>query len=236
MKRGKTNSREWRFGMNAHVGTDRRGLVHTPVTTHAGAADISQLPQLLRGEEHELYGDQVHWSAMHRVAAQTQGARYRVNRRPAPGPRLTEHQRRRNRLRSANPLCGCSSSCGATGRSATVASQRTRRGCSRCLRSPSCIWRDDACWRDGRGVHVERRKPQNDAKSPAKSLAMALGTCKAWEVAYGAPHGHCVGDHYVGLTMSLRVGAEALSDRSAVYSVGRGLVSRVPSSTGTRSQ
>jgi IS5 family transposase len=106
MKQGKKNSREWRFGMKAHVGTDRRGLVHTLVTTHAGAADISQLPQLLHGEERELYGDQAYWSEMHRVAAQQQGVRYRVNRRPAPGCRLNENQRRLNRLRSATRARG----------------------------------------------------------------------------------------------------------------------------------
>jgi IS5 family transposase len=106
MKQGKKNSREWRFGMKAHVGTDRTGLVHTLVTTHAGAADISQLPQLLHGEERELYGDQAYWSEMHRVAAQQQGVRYRVNRRPAPGRRLNENQRRLNRLRSATRARG----------------------------------------------------------------------------------------------------------------------------------
>jgi IS5 family transposase len=106
MKQGKKNSREWRFGMKAHVGTDRRGLVHTLVTTHAGAADITQLSQLLHGEERELYGDQAYWSEMHRMAAQQQGVRYRVNRRPAPGRRLSEHQRRLNRLRSATRARG----------------------------------------------------------------------------------------------------------------------------------
>jgi IS5 family transposase len=106
MKQGKKNAREWRFGMKAHVGTDRRGLVHTLVTTHAGAADITQLPQLLHGEERELYGDQAYWSEMHRVAAQTQGVRYRVNRRPAPARRLSAHQRRLNRLRSATRARG----------------------------------------------------------------------------------------------------------------------------------
>jgi IS5 family transposase len=106
MKQGKKNAREWRFGMKAHVGTDRRGLVHTLVTTHAGAADISQLPQLLHGEERELYGDQAYWSEMHRVAAQQQGVRYRVNRRPVSGRRLNENQRRLNRLRSATRARG----------------------------------------------------------------------------------------------------------------------------------
>ena len=54
--------KEWHFGMKAHVGTDRNGLVHTLVTTHAAQSDISQLPKLLHGQERELYGDQAYWS------------------------------------------------------------------------------------------------------------------------------------------------------------------------------
>ncbi len=76
--------------MKAHVRTDRRGLVHTLVATPAGAADITPLPQLLHGEERELYGDQAYWSEMHRMAAQTPGVRDRTNRRPAPGRRLRD--------------------------------------------------------------------------------------------------------------------------------------------------
>lgn len=106
MKQGKKNSREWRFGMKAHVGTDVNGLVHTLVTTHAGAADFAQLPQLLHGQEKVLYGDQAYWSELHRIAAKEHGVRYRVNRRPHPGKPLTAYQRRLNRLRSATRAKG----------------------------------------------------------------------------------------------------------------------------------
>lgn len=106
MKQGKKNSREWHFGMKAHVGTDLNGLVHTVVTTHAGASDFSQLPKLLHGEERALYGDQAYWSELHRIAAKEHGVRYRVNRRPHPGRPLTEHQRKLNRLRSATRARG----------------------------------------------------------------------------------------------------------------------------------
>jgi len=106
MKQGKKNGREWRFGMKAHVGTDPHGLVHTLVTTHAGASDFNQLPKLLHGQERELYGDQAYWSELHRVAAQQQGVRYRVNRRPNPGRPLTARQRYLNRLRSATRARG----------------------------------------------------------------------------------------------------------------------------------
>lgn len=106
MKQGKKNGRDWHFGMKAHVGTDLNGLVHTLVTTHAGASDFSQLPKLLHGAERELYGDQAYWSEMHRVAAKEHGVRYRVNRRPNHSRALTEHQRKLNRLRSATRARG----------------------------------------------------------------------------------------------------------------------------------
>jgi IS5 family transposase len=96
-KKGK----EWHFGMKAHVGTDRRGIVHSLTTTAANVSDFSQLPKLLHGQERELFGDQAYWSVLHQHAARERGVRYRVNRRPQPGYPLTEAQRRLNRLRSA---------------------------------------------------------------------------------------------------------------------------------------
>jgi transposase, IS5 family len=106
MKQGKKNGREWRFGMKAHVGTDLNGLVHTVVTTHAGASEFKQLPKLLHGAERELYGDQAYWSELHRIAAKEHGVRYRVNRRPNPGRPLSPYQRKLNRLRSATRARG----------------------------------------------------------------------------------------------------------------------------------
>jgi transposase, IS5 family len=95
-KKGK----DWHFGMKAHVGTDRRGIVHSLVTTAANVSDFSQLPKLLHGQERELFGDQAYWSELHRQAALERGVRYRVNRRPNPGHPLTPGQKRLNRLRS----------------------------------------------------------------------------------------------------------------------------------------
>src|SRR3970282_1014097 len=92
--------KEWHFGMKAHVGTDRRGIVHSLTTTHAGAADITQLPQLLHGEEREWFGDQAYWSEAHRQEAQAAGIRYRINRRGSEHTPLTEYQKLINRARS----------------------------------------------------------------------------------------------------------------------------------------
>ena len=96
-KKGK----DWHFGMKAHVGTDRRGIVHSLTTTPANVSDISQLPALLHGQESELFGDQAYWSEFHRQCARVSGIRYRVNRRGTSAKPLTEHQKMINRIRSS---------------------------------------------------------------------------------------------------------------------------------------
>jgi len=101
-KKGK----DWHFGMKAHVGTDRRGIVHSLTTTAANASDISQMRQLLHGQEREVFGDQAYWSESHRQGARARGIRYRVNRRPNPGRPLSRLERRLNRLRSATRARG----------------------------------------------------------------------------------------------------------------------------------
>jgi IS5 family transposase len=95
-KKGK----DWHFGMKAHVGTDRHGIVHSLSTTAANVSDISQMPQLLHGQEREVFGDQAYWSESHRQGARERGIRYRINRRPNHGHRLNALERRLNRLRS----------------------------------------------------------------------------------------------------------------------------------------
>ncbi|MGH0038486.1 MAG: IS5 family transposase, partial [Myxococcota bacterium] len=91
----------WHFGMKLHIGTDRRGLVHSLTATHAAASDISQLDQLLHGEESEIYGDQAYWKEADRQAFEAEGVRYRMNRR-APGGNKNQSERWRkiNRARS----------------------------------------------------------------------------------------------------------------------------------------
>lgn len=91
---------EWHFGMKAHIGTDPRGIVHSLTTTHAAAADITQMPELMHGQERAWYGDRGYWSETDRKYARSQGIRYRVQRRTTAGKRLTAYQREINRLRS----------------------------------------------------------------------------------------------------------------------------------------
>ena len=92
--------------MKLHIGTDRRGIVHSLVATHAAASDVHQLPDRLHGEESTLYGDQAYWKEADRKDFEERGVRYRVNRRAAGGNKnLSKRWRRINRARSRTRAC-----------------------------------------------------------------------------------------------------------------------------------
>lgn len=90
----------WHFGMKVHVGTDKRGLVHSLAAGPANESDISRMDELLHGVESELYGDQSYWSEDHRLQCKYAGVRYRVNRRPSRSRKLNDLQLAVNRSRS----------------------------------------------------------------------------------------------------------------------------------------
>jgi len=92
--------KQWHFGMKAHIGCDKRGIVHALATTDAAASDISQMHKLLHGQEREVYGDQAYWSQAHRESALKRGIRYRINRRGSEHRPLTDYQRYINQARS----------------------------------------------------------------------------------------------------------------------------------------
>lgn len=71
----------WYFGMQLHVGTDPRGIVHSLTTTDAAHADVTQLPALVHGAEQAVYGDRAYWSEALRQAFRRRGVRFRVQRR-----------------------------------------------------------------------------------------------------------------------------------------------------------
>jgi IS5 family transposase len=96
-KKGK----DWHFGMKAHIGTDRRGIVHSLSTTAANAHDSTRMSKLLHGDEREVFGDQAYWNESHRQTALAAGIRYRINRRPTGGRPLSRYHRFINRRRSA---------------------------------------------------------------------------------------------------------------------------------------
>jgi IS5 family transposase len=95
-KKGNT----WHFGMKVHVGTDTKGIVHTITTTHAAAADITQILDLVRGPETALWGDRAYWRDRDHRIFRKFGLRYRVNRRSTPGKPLSDHWRAINQSRS----------------------------------------------------------------------------------------------------------------------------------------
>jgi IS5 family transposase len=65
--------RNWHFGMKLHIGTDRRGIVHSVTATDAAVADVTQLPELLHGYEREVFGDQAYWKEDDRRFLQSRG-------------------------------------------------------------------------------------------------------------------------------------------------------------------
>lgn len=90
----------WHFGMKFHVGTDRRGVVHSVTATHAATADITQMNALLHGQERTIFGDQAYWKEADRQRFRASGVRYRVNRRGTAQRPLTDHQKKINQSRS----------------------------------------------------------------------------------------------------------------------------------------
>lgn len=90
----------WHFGMKIHVGTDRRGVVHSVTATHAATADITEMDGLLHGQERTIFGDQAYWKEAHRQRFRANGVRYRVNRRGSAQRPLTDHQKKINQSRS----------------------------------------------------------------------------------------------------------------------------------------
>jgi transposase, IS5 family len=91
--------KNWHFGMKLHIGADKRGIVHTVRATNAAVADITQLPNLLHGQEREVFGDQAYWKEDDRAFLESWGVRYRINRRPSRRP-LSKRWRMINRARS----------------------------------------------------------------------------------------------------------------------------------------
>ncbi len=81
--------------------------MHSLVTTPANASDISQMPQLLHGQEREVYGDQAYWSEVHRQRARRRRGSAIAS---TAGPTVNAAQRRisgtLNRLRSATRARG----------------------------------------------------------------------------------------------------------------------------------
>ena len=91
---------QWHFGMKVHVGTDTQGLVHSVTTTDAATADITQLPDLLHGEETTLYGDKAYYKADDKLNWECSGGTYRVNKSGKRSAKWDKINAARSRVRA----------------------------------------------------------------------------------------------------------------------------------------
>ena len=92
VKKGNT----WRFGYKAHIGVDKdSGLVHTVKATPANVHDVTEVPNLLTGEEDVVYGDSGYLGAGKREDAIVRNKsghkiKYKINRRPSRVKKLSK--------------------------------------------------------------------------------------------------------------------------------------------------
>lgn len=91
---------QWYFGMKLHIGTDTKGRVHSVTATDAATADITEIDNLLHGEESSVYGDRAYWKEEDRRLCEAFGIRYRMNRRGTKSKPISDHWRNINRARS----------------------------------------------------------------------------------------------------------------------------------------
>lgn len=62
--------KQWYFGMKLHIGVDSHwGLAHSAVVTAANVHDKHPLPQLLHGQERQVYGDSAYASQQELIAS-----------------------------------------------------------------------------------------------------------------------------------------------------------------------
>jgi transposase, IS5 family len=88
---------QWYFGMKVHIGTDRKGVVHTVTTTTAKEADITQLPNLVHGKESDVHGDRGYFSKDANAWLKKRGIRSRLQKRSSAGHPLSEVEKARNK-------------------------------------------------------------------------------------------------------------------------------------------
>jgi IS5 family transposase len=92
---------QWYFGMKLHVGMDKdTGLVHSAVVTAANVHDKHPLPDLLHGQEEEVYGDSAYASQKALIASKAPNARDVTNKRVRKGSGGEDIARMINRSKS----------------------------------------------------------------------------------------------------------------------------------------
>src|SRR5665213_2324267 len=92
---------QWYFGMKAHVGVDAgTKLIHSVAATAANVADSRVLPELLHGEETEVWGDQAYQGQTEVLRQHAPKAVDRINRRWRTKLKSYPEVREANRIQS----------------------------------------------------------------------------------------------------------------------------------------
>jgi IS5 family transposase len=92
---------QWYFGMKLHIGVDSKtGLAHSAVVTAANVHDKRPLPQLMHGQEEQLYGDSAYASQQELISSKAPKAADLTNQRVRKGSATEELERLINRDKS----------------------------------------------------------------------------------------------------------------------------------------
>lgn len=80
---------EWHFGMRMHIAVDESlGLIHSLTTTPANVHDITQVDQLLHGNEKRVWGDADYQSAAKRDEHKERYVEWHIGMRPGKRSQL----------------------------------------------------------------------------------------------------------------------------------------------------
>ena len=92
---------QWFFGMKAHIGVDSRTkVIHAVVATAANVHDSQCLPDLLHGEETQVWGDSAYQGQGEVISASAPEAQDMTNRRVRRKGVIDEAERARNKTKS----------------------------------------------------------------------------------------------------------------------------------------
>ena len=91
---------QWYFGMKAHIGTTKRGIIHSLTTTSANVHDSVEFEKLLHGEEESVYADSAYANSQRKKEFENNGIKWRVSRKASSGHPLSQKDKEWNRNQS----------------------------------------------------------------------------------------------------------------------------------------
>ncbi|MFC1659687.1 IS5 family transposase [Pseudomonadota bacterium] len=93
----------WYFGMKAHIGVQTQGkpLIHSVETTTAKDHDITQMENLLHGEETNIFADKGYFKEENKKEFRKRGIFYGVLDKASRGHKLSSKQNKRNKKLSS---------------------------------------------------------------------------------------------------------------------------------------